>query len=56
MAKSKFSTNLIKFKCTVCGRTNYYSRKNKKLVTKKIERSKFCAGCRKHTLHKEGKK
>lgn len=56
MAASKHSENLIKFKCSVCNRVNYYSRKNKKLVTKKLETQKFCEWCRKHTPHKETKK
>ncbi|MDP3901687.1 MAG: 50S ribosomal protein L33 [bacterium] len=56
MATSKFSTNLIKLKCAVCNRLNYYSRKNKKLVTRKVEYKKFCKGCRKHTSHKEAKR
>ncbi|HEY4475599.1 MAG TPA: 50S ribosomal protein L33 [Candidatus Paceibacterota bacterium] len=53
---SKFSANLIKLKCSVCARINYYTRKNKKLVERKIETSKFCNHCRKHTKHKEAKR
>ena len=34
----------------------YYSRKNKKLVTRKIELSKFSKKLRKHVIFKEGKK
>lgn len=56
MSESKFSKNLIKLKCTVCDRVNYYTRKNKKLVERKIEYLKFCKFCRKHTKHKETKK
>ena len=47
---------LIKLSCSVCKRTNYWSRKNKKLVTKKIELKKYCRWCKKSTLHKEAKK
>ena len=47
--------NLIKLNCTVCKRTNYWSRKNKKLVTRKIELKKRCKWCKKQTVHKEGK-
>ena len=47
--------NLIKLKCTVCKRGVYYSSKNKKLVTKKLEYKKFCKVCRKHTVFKEVK-
>ncbi|MBL8157928.1 50S ribosomal protein L33 [bacterium] len=47
---------LIKLQCSVCKRTNYWTRKNKKLVTKKIELKKFCKWCKKSTPHKEVKK
>ncbi|PIV10171.1 MAG: 50S ribosomal protein L33 [Candidatus Portnoybacteria bacterium CG03_land_8_20_14_0_80_41_10] len=48
--------NLIKLQCSECKRINYWSRKNKKKIQKKIELMKFCKWCRKSTLHKEGKK
>ncbi|MBU1289968.1 50S ribosomal protein L33 [Patescibacteria group bacterium] len=48
--------HLIKFQCDECKRINYYSRKNKKSVQKKLELKKFCNWCRKHTIHKELKK
>lgn len=47
---------LIKLQCSVCKRTNYWTRKNKKLVTRKIELKKFCKWCKKSTPHKEIKK
>ncbi|MCD6569025.1 50S ribosomal protein L33 [bacterium] len=47
---------LVKLKCTKCGHINYYTRRNKKTVTKKLEFKKYCPWCRKHTLHKEVKK
>ncbi|MDP3953286.1 MAG: 50S ribosomal protein L33 [bacterium] len=53
--KSKFSENLISLKCTVCGRKNYYTRKNKRSVERKLEFSKHCKWCKKHTPHKESK-
>ena len=53
---SKYSEHLIRLKCTVCNRVNYYSRRNKKQVERKIELKKFCEWCRKHTTHKEIKK
>lgn len=57
MAKSKYSENLIRLRCSDCGRVNYYTRKNKKLVERKISLLKFCASCKKRTTHKEsGKK
>jgi len=46
--------NLIKMECTECKRIGYYSSKNKKLKTR-IELSKFCRWCKKHTPHKETK-
>ena len=33
----------------------YRSSRNKKLSTEKLELKKYCAACRTHTLHKEGK-
>ena len=47
---------LIKMACSKCKNINYWSRKNKKLVERKIELDKFCKWCRKHTMHKEAKK
>ena len=55
MAKSKYSDNLIGMKCSVCGMRNYYTRKNKKGVERKIELKKHCRKCRKATKHKETK-
>jgi large subunit ribosomal protein L33 len=47
---------LIKLACTDCKRVNYWSRKNKKKVERKIELDKYCKWCKKHTTHKEAKK
>ncbi|MEK7175030.1 MAG: 50S ribosomal protein L33 [Patescibacteria group bacterium] len=47
--------NLIKLNCSVCKRTNYWTSKNKKKVTRKIELKKFCKWCKKSTIHKEGR-
>lgn len=47
---------LIKLACTTCKRINYWSSKNRKLVTKKIELKKYCKWCKKGTKHKEIKK
>ena len=47
---------LIKLACKDCKRINYWSSKNKKLVERKIDLSKHCKWCRKHTAHKEIKK
>jgi large subunit ribosomal protein L33 len=47
---------LIKLACTECKRVNYWSSKNKKTVTGKIELNKYCKWCGKQTKHKEAKK
>ncbi len=47
---------LIKLLCEDCKRINYWTRKNKKKVERKIELKKYCKWCKKHTVHKEGKK
>jgi large subunit ribosomal protein L33 len=47
---------LFKLACSKCLRTNYWSRKNRKLVTRKIELAKYCRWCKAHTKHKEAKK
>ncbi|MDI6821200.1 MAG: 50S ribosomal protein L33 [Patescibacteria group bacterium] len=56
MAQGKFSEKIIRLRCGVCKRVNYTTRKNKKLIERKIEFKRFCRWCRKHTLHKEAKK
>ncbi len=47
---------LFKLACAKCNRINYWSRKNRKLVTRKIELKKYCKWCKAHTKHKEAKK
>lgn len=47
---------LIKLTCTKCKRVNYWTRKNKKKVERKIELKKFCKWCKTQTPHKEAKK
>jgi large subunit ribosomal protein L33 len=46
---------IISLSCGQCKRKNYTTTKNKKTNTDKLELSKFCSHCRKHTPHKEGK-
>jgi len=53
MAKKK---PFVKLQCQECKRINYYTRKSKGVVEKKLALKKFCNWCRKHTLHKEVKK
>lgn len=45
----------ISLQCDQCKRRNYMSSRNKKKSTEKLSLRKFCAACRTHTLHKEGK-
>ena len=47
--------NLIKMECSECRSINYHSSRNKKKVKIKLELSKFCKKCKKHTPHKETK-
>ncbi len=56
MAQGKFTDQLIRLRCTVCKRANYTTRKNKKVVERKMEYKKYCKWCKKSTLHKESKK
>jgi large subunit ribosomal protein L33 len=53
MAKKK--KPFIKIQCSECKKTNYFAQKTKAMEGK-LELKKFCRWCRKHTLHKEGKK
>jgi len=48
--------HLIKLACGSCKRVNYWTRKNRKSVERKIELKKYCNWCRKNTPHKEAKK
>lgn len=47
---------LIKLTCGACKRINYWTTKNRKKVERKIELKKYCKWCKKHLVHKEGKK
>ncbi len=47
---------LIKLACQECKRINYWTGKNKKLVERKIELTKFCKWCKVRKPHKEMKK
>ena len=46
----------VKMTCGKCKRINYYTRRNRKTVERKLEYKKFCKWCKKHTIHKEAKK
>ncbi|MBP3347208.1 MAG: 50S ribosomal protein L33 [Clostridia bacterium] len=41
--------------CTECKQRNYTTTKNKKTQTGRVEFSKYCRFCKKHTVHKETK-
>ena len=43
----------VTLQCSECKRRNYPTTKNKKTTTGKLELSKYCRWCRKHTPHKE---
>lgn len=47
---------IVRLQCTECKHINYYTRRNKKTVERKLELKKYCSWCRKHTVHKEIKK
>jgi large subunit ribosomal protein L33 len=47
--------DIVALACTECKRRNYSTTKNKKKTTDRLEFSKFCRFCRKHTAHKESK-
>ncbi|HAL50424.1 TPA: 50S ribosomal protein L33 [Candidatus Uhrbacteria bacterium] len=47
--------NMIKLECKECKTVNYQSHKNKKKIQGRLEISKHCKHCVKHTAHKETK-
>jgi large subunit ribosomal protein L33 len=47
--------DIITLACQECKRRNYTTTKNKKKTTERLELSKFCRFCRKHTAHRETK-
>ncbi len=46
---------IITLACAECKRRNYSTRKNKRNTTDRLELSKYCGWCRKHTTHRETK-
>ena len=46
---------IITLACQDCKRRNYSTTKNRRKSTERLEFSKFCRACRKHTPHKESK-
>ena len=55
MAKAAENRPVIHLACTECKDRSYSTTKNKKKTTERLELSKFCPWCRKHTAHKETK-
>lgn len=45
----------ITLECTECKRRTYVTEKNKRTHADRLELSKYCKFCRKHTAHKETK-
>ena len=43
------------FGCSECKQRNYDTKKNKKNTPDRIELSKYCPFCKKHTSHRETK-
>jgi large subunit ribosomal protein L33 len=46
---------LLQLECTTCKERNYSTNKNKRTTPDKLEFSKYCRRCRKHTPHRETK-
>ena len=46
---------MISMACNDCKGRNYHTFKNKKTTQERLERSKYCKFCHKHTVHRETK-
>jgi large subunit ribosomal protein L33 len=46
---------VITLECTVCHEHNYTTTKNRRNTEERLEISKYCKRCKKHTPHKETK-
>jgi large subunit ribosomal protein L33 len=53
--KEAVMRDIIALACTECKRRNYSTTKNKKKTSERLELSKYCRFCRKHTGHRETK-
>ena len=53
--KIKKMRDLAILACGECKRRNYTTTRNKKTMTERLEKVKFCPFCRKRTTHKETK-
>ena len=54
--KTKQAREYVFLECPDCRNRNYRTEKQMRGVTTKLELSKYCRFCRKHTKHKEKKK
>ena len=50
-----FMREIITLACGDCKRRNYSTTKNRRKSSERLEFSKYCRFCRKHTAHKESK-
>jgi large subunit ribosomal protein L33 len=46
---------IVTLACNECKRRNYSTTKNKRNTPDRLELSKYCRWCRKHTAHREAK-
>lgn len=51
----KIMRTKITLECTECKQRNYDNYKNKKNDPDRIQLTKYCRFCKKHTVHKEAK-
>ena len=47
--------DIVQLQCSDCKRRNYSKTRNKKAKPTKMDLSKYCRFCKKHTDHKETK-
>ncbi len=52
MAVKDVRVNIV-LACTECKQRNYNTQKSKKNTPDRVELSKYCRFCRKHTAHRE---
>jgi len=55
MAKKKAARIIIALACTQCKERNYTTTKNRTNDPGRLELSKYCPRCKRHTLHRETK-
>lgn len=55
MASKKGVRPVITLECVDCKERNYTSEKNRRNDPSRLELSKYCSRCRKHTMHRETK-